>query len=81
MIDDNHDADVVSTIRLLKLLKKSVQNTPPQSTILLENVELVIEGNIDSDDFISNASDAIERHYNVYIYLVNNLKNNITFFL
>ena len=45
----------------------------------LENVELLIEGNIDSADFISNAMETIERYYKVsimmylyfYILLVN----------
>ena len=41
----------------------------PQSPITLDNVELVIEGDIENDQYISTAMEAIEKYENVSILL------------
>ena len=45
----------------------SLQITSAQSPISLDDVELVIEGDIENDEYITNAMEAIEKYYNVSI--------------
>ena len=41
----------------------------PQSPIPLDDVELVIDGDIENDEYITNAMDAIKKYYNVSILM------------
>ena len=41
----------------------------PQSPISLDDMELVIEGDIKNDHYISNVMEAIEKYYNVSKYI------------
>ena len=62
----------------------SLQIIYPQSPISLDDVELVIEGDIENDDYITNAMEAIEKYYNlsilvhfyihkiIYYFIINN---------
>ena len=71
------------------MLNNSLQHTSPQIPTPLENVELMIEGNIDSDHFSSNTMGSIEIYYNVSIIMALYyflefkfiITNNITHFL
>ena len=58
----------------------------PQSPISLDDVELVIEGDIENDEYITNAMEAIEKYYNIsilmhfYIHIIINyliINNNV----
>ena len=87
----SHVIEEVSTIILCQIVCiiigfYSLQIISPQSPISLDDVELVIEGDIENDEYITNAMEAIEKYYNVsilmhfYIHIIINyfiINNNV----
>ena len=64
----------------------SLQIISPQPPISLDDVEHVIEGDIENDEYFTNAMEAIEKYYNVsmlihfYIHIIINyliINNNV----
>ena len=56
--------DYFCIILVLLLFIYSLQIISPQSPISLDDVELVIEGDIENDEYITNASKTIKKYYN-----------------
>ena len=96
--EDEDTVDDVSTVILIYIVKLyciiiflySLQIISPQLPISLDDVELAIEGDIDNDDYITNAMEAIETYNNVsillhiYIHVIINyftMNNNSPFYL
>ena len=64
VIEEDDVADVVSTVILFIIYYYfvfiSLQTTSPQSCISLDNVQLVIDGDIENDEYITNAMETIK---------------------